>query len=176
MLKRAIEQYEQIARLEPKNIDNHILLGRLYRLNNDLLKAENEFKTAIQLQPGSEEAVTMLAYLYNDEGDSRRAAQVLTASTSLTVPRSCIPPSASRTSSSKYPKAIAAYKSAVKLDPENLEARRGLAQNLLNDNQPDAALDQFKAIVDANPHDAPSTCAWPRSIAGPVSSTRRLSR
>jgi tetratricopeptide (TPR) repeat protein len=157
VLKRAIEQYEQIARLDPKSIDNHILLGRLYRLNNDLLKAENEFKTAVQLQPGSEEAVTMLAFLYNDEGDSKRAAQVLKAV-----------PDADRTTKlyaalgytyeqqHDYPKAIAAYREAVKQDSENLEARRGLAQNLLNDNQSDAALDQFKAIVDADPHDAPS--------------------
>jgi tetratricopeptide (TPR) repeat protein len=157
VLKRAIEQYEQIARLEPKGIDNHILLGRLYRLNNDLLKAENEFKTAVELQPGSEEAVTMLAFLYNDEGDSKRAAQVLSSV-----------PEGDRTTKlyaalgytyeqeHNYPKAIEAYRNAVKQDSENLEARRGLAQNLLNDNQSDAALDQFKAIVDADPHDAPS--------------------
>ena len=71
ILKRAIEQYEQIVRIEPNNIENHMLLGRLYRLNNDMLKAENEFKTAVALQPNSEEAVTMLAYLYNEEGDSK---------------------------------------------------------------------------------------------------------
>jgi tetratricopeptide (TPR) repeat protein len=157
VLKHAIEQYEQIARLEPKSIDNHILLGRLYRLNNDLLKAENEFKIAVQLQPGSEEAVTMLAYLYNDEGDSKRAAQVLTA---VNEPdRTAKLYSAlgyTYEQEHDYPKAIDAYRNAVKLDSDNLEARRGLAQNLLNDNQPDAALDQFKAIVDADPHDAPS--------------------
>ncbi|HWR15773.1 MAG TPA: tetratricopeptide repeat protein [Terriglobales bacterium] len=157
ILKRAIEQYEQIARIEPKSIDNHILLGRLYRLNNDLLKAENEFKTAVSLQPDSEEAVTMLAYLYNDEGDSKRAAEVLTAI-----------PEAQRTTKlysalgytyeqqHEYGKAVEAYRAAVKLDKDNLEARRGLAQNLLNDNQHDAALEQFRTIVDADPHDAQS--------------------
>jgi tetratricopeptide (TPR) repeat protein len=157
VLKRAIEQYEQIARLEPNSVDNHILLGRLYRLNNDLLKAENEFKTAVQIQPGSEEAVTMLAYLYNDEGDSKRAAQVLT---SVAEPdRTAKLYSAlgyTYEQQREYPKAVEAYRNAVKLDGDNLEARRGLAQNLLNDNQSDAALDQFKAIVDADPHDAPS--------------------
>lgn len=157
VLKRAIEQYEQIARIEPQSIDNHILLGRLYRLNNDLLKAEKEFKTAVELQPGSEEAVTMLAYLYNDEGDTKRAAQVLT---SVAEPdRTAKLYSAlgyTYEQQHEYPKAVQAYRSAVKLDGDNLEARRGLAQNLLNDNQPDAALDQFKAIVEADPHDAQS--------------------
>lgn len=157
ILRRAIEQYEQIARLEPNNPDNHILLGRLYRVDNDLAKAEIEFKKAVSLQPGSEEAVTLLAYLYNDEGDAKKATDVLTAV-----------PEADRTSKlysalgfsyeqqHKYKEAVAAYRSAVDEDKDNLEAMRGLAQNLLNDNQPAAALDQYKQIVDADPHDAQS--------------------
>ncbi len=46
ILKLAIEQYEQIVRLDPKSVEDHLLLGRLYRLNNELVKAESEFKTA----------------------------------------------------------------------------------------------------------------------------------
>jgi len=63
VLKLAIEQFQAIVRLEPRSVDDHLLLGRLYRLDNDLVKAEGEFKTAIQIQPDSEEAVTSLAYL-----------------------------------------------------------------------------------------------------------------
>jgi tetratricopeptide (TPR) repeat protein len=157
VLRRAIEQYEQIARIEPQNADNHILLGRLYRLNNDLLKAEQEFKAAVKLQPGSEEAVTMLAYLYNDEGDTKRAAQVLTdvAEPDRTA-KLYAALGYTYEQQHDYPKAIEAYRSAVKLDDDNLEARRGLAQNLLNDNQSEAALEQFRTIVEADPHDAPS--------------------
>ena len=51
VLKLAIEQYEQIIKIEPDNVDDHLLLGRLYRLNNDLQKAEGEFKTAVKLRP-----------------------------------------------------------------------------------------------------------------------------
>ena len=79
VLKLAIEQYEQIVKLDPKSVEDLLLLGRLYRLNNELLKAEQQFKKAVEIQPDSEEAVTMLAYLYNEEGDSARAQQVLTA-------------------------------------------------------------------------------------------------
>src|SRR6201997_1071147 len=77
VLKLAIEQYEQIIKIEPDNVDDHLLLGRLYRLDNELQKAEAEFKTAVKIQPTSEEAVTTLAYLYNEEGDTTRAAEVL---------------------------------------------------------------------------------------------------
>src|SRR6267142_802888 len=79
VLKLAIEQYEQIIKIEPGNVDNHLLLGRLYRLNNDLQKAEDQFKVAVKLEPDSEEAVTTLAYLYNEEGDTARAGEVLSS-------------------------------------------------------------------------------------------------
>jgi tetratricopeptide (TPR) repeat protein len=155
VLKLAIEQYEQIVKLDPKSVEDHLLLGRLYRLNNELLKAENEFKTAVKIQPDSEEAVTTLAYLYNEEGDSTRALQVLNA----------IPDSA-RTAKlysalgytyeqqKSYKQAIDAYRRATELDHDNLDSVRGLAQNLMNDGQTDAALEQWKVVADSDPSDA----------------------
>jgi tetratricopeptide (TPR) repeat protein len=155
VLKLAIEQYEQIVRLQPDSMDDHLLLGRLYRLNNDLQKAESEFKTAVKLQPDSEEAVTTLAYLYNELGDTARAAQVLSS-----VPdpeRSAKLYSAlgyTYEQQKQYREAIEAYRHAIEMDRDNLDAIRGLAQNLLNDGQADAALEQYKVIADANPEDA----------------------
>jgi tetratricopeptide (TPR) repeat protein len=155
VLKLAIDQYEQIIKIEPDNVDDHLLLGRLYRLNNDLQKAENEFKTAVKLQPDSEEAVTTLAYLYNEEGDTARAGEVLSSI-----------PDAARSAKlysalgytyeqqKQYKNSIAAYRKAIELDHDNLDAIRGLAQNLMNDGQTDAALEQYKIIADANPEDA----------------------
>jgi tetratricopeptide (TPR) repeat protein len=155
VLKLAIEQYEQIVRLQPDSMDDHLLLGRLYRLNNDLQKAEGEFKIAVKLQPDSEEAVTTLAYLYNELGDTARAAQVLSS-----VPdpeRSAKLYSAlgyTYEQQKQYKEAIEAYRHAIEMDRDNLDAIRGLAQNLLNDGQADAALEQYKVIADANPEDA----------------------
>ena len=155
VLKRAIEQYQEIIKLQPDSVDDHLLLGRLYSVNKDLQKAENEFKIAIKLQPDSEEAVTTLAYLYNEEGDSARAAQVLSSI-----------PDAGRSAKlysalgytyeqqKDYKKAVNAYRHAIEMDRDNLDAIRGLAQNLLNDGQTDAALEQYKIIADANPEDA----------------------
>jgi tetratricopeptide (TPR) repeat protein len=155
ILTLAIGEYEALARIEPKNADNHLLLGQLYILNKDLTKAETEFKTAMNLDPTNEEAVTNLAYLYNEEGDSAKAAATLNAI-----------PEARRTSriygslgytyeqQKDYKKAIEAFRQAVKMDKDNLEAMRGLAQNLSNDNQLEAALEQFKAVQDADPQDA----------------------
>jgi tetratricopeptide (TPR) repeat protein len=154
VLKLAIEQYQEIVKLEPNNVEGHLLLGRLYRLDNNMVKAESEFKTAIKLQPDSEEALTTLAYLYNDEGDANRAIQTLSS-----IPES--ERSAKLYSALGYTyeeqkdfkNAITAYRKAVALDHDNLDAMRGLAQNLLNDGQLDAALSEYKTIADANPED-----------------------
>ena len=155
MLKLAIEQYEEIGRLEPNNAENYQLLGRLYKLNGDISKAEAAFKKAVELRPGSEEAVALLAFLYNETGDSTRAVEVINRI-----------PEQERTGKiysvlgftyeqqKNYDQAIAAYKKAVEMDGENLDAQRGLAQNLLNDGQLGAALSQYKSIADSDPQDA----------------------
>jgi tetratricopeptide (TPR) repeat protein len=136
-------------------VENHLLLGRLYRLNNDLVKAEGAFKKAVEVQPDAEEAVTSLSYLYNEEGDSKRAIAVLQA-----VPeadRSAKIYSAmgyTQEQLKNYKEAVTAYQKAVELDKENLDALRGLAQNLVYDNHPEAALEQYKAIAEADPQDA----------------------
>jgi tetratricopeptide (TPR) repeat protein len=154
ILNLAIEQYEALAKIEPKNPDNHLLLGRLYFLNKDLSKAESEMKAAVTLDPTAEEAVTNLAYLYNEEGDNKKAAEVLSQ-----VPEGkrsskiYAALGATYEQQKEYKKAIDAYRQAVTMDKENLDAMRGLAQNLVNDNQIDAALEEYKRVQDADPQD-----------------------
>lgn len=155
ILHLAIEQYEQIVRLDPSSIEDHLLLGRLYRLNNDTAKAEAEFRQAVKLQPSSEDAVTTLALLYNEENDPGRALQILQS-----VPEDDRTPRIDSVlgytyeQKKDYTHAIEAYRKAVDLDKDNLDAMRGLAENLLNDNQLDAALQQYKAIAEDDPQDA----------------------
>lgn len=155
ILKLAIEQFSQIVRIEPDNVDDHLLLGRLYIISKDYLNAENEFKAARNIQPDSEEAVINLAYLYNEEGDNKKAVDVLQSL-----------PDEQRSGKlyavlgytfeqqKEYKHAIDAYKHAIDLDKDNLDAQRGLANSLLGDNQIDAALEQFKQVAEADPQDA----------------------
>jgi tetratricopeptide (TPR) repeat protein len=155
ILKLAIEQFSQIVRLEPDNIDDHLLLGRLYIIDKDYVKAEGEFKAARKIQSDSEEAVINLAYLYNEEGDSKKAVDVLQSF-----------PDAERSGKlyavlgytfeqqKEFKHAIDAYKRAIDLDKDNLDAQRGLANSLLGDNQIEAALAQYKQVADSDPQDA----------------------
>lgn len=154
VLRLAIEQYEALARIEPKNSEDHLVLGGLYIINKDLIKAENELKAALQIDPESEEAITQLARLYADEGDSKKAVETLNSV-----------PEAGRTSKvyatlgatyeqqKDYKNAIGAYQRALILDKDNLEAMHGLAQNLANDNQLEPALNAYKTLQAADPQD-----------------------
>jgi tetratricopeptide (TPR) repeat protein len=155
ILKLAIDQYEQIVKLDPDSVDDHLLLGRLYRLNNDLQKGEAELKTAIKLDPNSEEAVTTLAMLYTDEGDTVHALKVLSSiPDSARSAKLYAALGAAYEQRKDYKSAIDAYRHAIVLDRDNLDAIRGLAENLLNDGQLDVALEQYKVIADSNPEDA----------------------
>lgn len=155
LLRAAIEQYEQIVAIDPTSVEDHLLLGRLYRLSNQIPKSEQEFRTAVRLDPNSEEAVTTLAYLLNEQGDIASAQNILES-----VPE---PERSAKVYSAlgytyeqkkEYKKSVDAYRKAVEQDKDNLDAVRGLAQNLQNDGQNDAALAQYKIIADADPQDA----------------------
>ena len=118
-------------------------------------KAEGELKTAIKLDPSSEEAVTTLAMLYTDEGDTAHALKVLSSiPDSARSAKLYAALGAAYEQRKDYKSAIDAYKHAIVLDRDNLDAIRGLAENLLNDGQLDAALEQYKVIADSNPEDA----------------------
>jgi tetratricopeptide (TPR) repeat protein len=155
ILKLAIEQYQEIVKLDPQSVDDHLLLGRLYRLSNDMPKAEAELNTAIKIDPSSEEAVTTLAMLYTDEGDTAHALKVLSS-----IPDSARSAKlysalgAAYEQRKEYKNAIDSYKHAIVLDRDNLDAIRGLAENYLNDGQLEPALEQYKVISDSNPEDA----------------------
>src|SRR5947209_10155189 len=154
VLKLAIEQYSQIVKAEPDNSEYHLLLGRLYIIDKDYVKAEGEFKAARNSQGDSEEAVVNLAYLYNEEGDNKKAVEVLQSL-----------PDAQRSAKlyavlgytfeqqRDFKQAITAYRHALEIDKDNLDAQRGLANSLLGDNQVDAALEQYKLVSDNDPQD-----------------------
>src|SRR5438270_596466 len=122
ILKLAIEQFSQIVLLEPDNIDDHLLLGRLYIIDKDYVKAEGEFKAARHIQSDSEEAVINLAYLYNEEGYSTTAVDVLQS-----FPEgerrgklyACLGNTVEQ--QQEFKRAIEAYKRAIDIDKDNLD-------------------------------------------------------
>ena len=155
VLQLAIDEYTKIVALEPNSIEDRLLLGQLYSVNHDSAKAEEQFKAAQKIDPGSEEVILNLARLYSEEGDIHRAIDVLSAiPEDDQTPRTEFALGQAYDETKEPKKAIAAYRRAVDLDPTNLDAQRSLAQALLNDNDLADALTAFQDISTSDPQDA----------------------
>jgi len=157
MLQLAIGEYEKLSQLKPNDVETHLLLGQLYGFNHDSAKAEAQFKTAQKIDVNSEEVALNMARLYSDQGDAKRAADVLNAiPVSERSARIEFALGASYEQLKKNKDAIAAYRRALDIEPDNLDTERGLANALLADNQLDDALKVLDGIVAAEPQDAQS--------------------
>jgi len=157
MLKAAITEYEKIAQLKPNDLETHLLLGQLYGLNHDSAKAQAQFKEAQRIDSGSEEVVLSMARLYTEQGDLAAAAKVI-----ADVPVDDRSPRmdfalAGIDDQLKKPKdAAAAYRATLEQDPDNTDAKRGLANALVADGQTDAAAKVFADLLSTDPQDAQS--------------------
>ncbi len=154
MLLLAIGEYEKLAQLKPADVETHLLLGQLYGLNHDSAKAEAQFKLAQGIDANSEDVALNMARLYSEQGDPKRAAEVLNAiPVDDRSPRIEFALGASYEQLKKNKDAIAAYHRALDLDPDNLDTERGLSNALLADGQLDEALKVLTGIVAAEPQD-----------------------
>jgi tetratricopeptide (TPR) repeat protein len=155
VLQLAIAEYTKIVALEPNNIEDRLLLGQLYSVNHESAKAEEQFKAAQKIDPGSEEVILNLARLYSEQGDTQRAIDVLSA-----IPEDDQTPRTEFALGNAYDqikdtkKAIEAYRRSADLDPSNLDAERSLARALLNDSDLDEALKAYQTIAADDPQDA----------------------
>lgn len=155
VLDLAIAEFTQISELEPQDIQNHLVLGQLYTVNHQSDKARSQFEAAQKIDPNSEDVALNLSRLYSETGDMKRAIATLQA-----VPQEDRTAKLAFALGANYDqikdtkKAVAAYQQSVDLDPDNLDARRGLAQSLLNNNQLEDALHAYQEISSADPQDA----------------------
>ena len=152
VLDQAIAEFEKIVALQPKSVEDHMVLGQLYTVKHLPEKAESEFKTAQAIEPESEDVVLNLSRLYAESGDMQHAVKAI-----ADVPVDGRTPKMEFTLGALYdqlkqPKdAIAAYQRAEDMEPGDLQTMDALAQALLNNDQLDEALKEYKELADADP-------------------------
>ncbi len=154
LLRRAIEQYEKIVAIDPKDFESYLHLAQLYRVGRESVKAEKALKAALALDSNSDEALTELAALYAELGDTAGAIEVLQRAAEKR-PNSKILATlgGAYEQANQNDKAIEALQKAVQLDHTNLEARRSLARNLMLAEQYDKALEQYQSLAQGDPQD-----------------------
>jgi tetratricopeptide (TPR) repeat protein len=155
VLDQAIAEFEKIVALQPKSVEDHMVLGQLYAVKHQPEKAEAEFKTAQAIEPESEDVVLNLSKLFAESGDLQHAVKAIED-----VPVDGRTPKMEFTLGALYgqlkqPKdAIAAYQRAEDLEPGDLQTMDALAQALMNNDQLDQALKEYKELADADPENA----------------------
>jgi len=155
MLRRAIEQYQALAAAEPQNVDIWVMLGRLHKLGQDSVASEKAYKKAIELDPDSEDALTGLAMLYSDLGDTKNATEMLRrVSEKNPSTRALTALAATYEQMRDYRSAAAALRKALELNPGNLDLKRALAQDLMLSEQYEDALKVYQELAAEDPKDS----------------------
>jgi tetratricopeptide (TPR) repeat protein len=152
VLDQAIAEFEKIVALQPKSVEDRMVLGQLYTVKHQPQKAEEEFKSAQAIEPESEDVVINLARLYAESGDLQHAAKVIEdVAVADRTPKMEFALGAAYDQLKRPKDAIAAYRRSSDMDPGDAQTLDALAQALLNDNQYDEALKKFRDLADADP-------------------------
>ncbi|MEO6964771.1 MAG: tetratricopeptide repeat protein, partial [Acidobacteriaceae bacterium] len=157
MLDLAIQQFQKIVQLEPNKVQNRLLLGQLFALKHDTASAKAQFEEAHRIDPDSEDVVLNLARLYAEQNNLPKAVSALES-----VPKDERTFKINLTLGALYDQtrntklAIASYQDALNLEPDNLDAQRGLAEDLASTGQVDAALKLFQGIAAQDTQDTRS--------------------
>ncbi len=155
MMKLAIAEYEKIVQLAPNSLDDHLMLARLYAADRDNAKAEDQLAAARRINPGSEQTALIASRFYTDSGEPQKAIDVLKS----------LPPD-DQTARTEYQlgttydqmkdqsDAVAAFRQALTLEPDNLDVEKALAQDLVATNQAQDALKAWQDVAAGDPTDA----------------------
>ncbi|MEW5977134.1 MAG: tetratricopeptide repeat protein [Acidobacteriota bacterium] len=152
-LKKAIQEFETLARLEPTEAGHYYTLARLYRYDGQTQKAIDALKKHLELIPSSEMGLVSLAQLYSDKGELKEAIQYYKKALEVNpVSARILTELAFVYEQSKdYKSAVESYKKAMEYDEDSLDLRKGLAQVLLDDGQDQEAEREYLKILEADP-------------------------
>ncbi|HVP47321.1 MAG TPA: tetratricopeptide repeat protein, partial [Bryobacteraceae bacterium] len=154
MLRRAIEQFQKVTAVDPKDTESWLMLGRLQRVNHNSVEAEKDYKNVLDQDPANEEALTGLAMVYSEVGDTKNAIEMLRQVTTKNPnPRTLSALASFYDQTRDFASAADTWKQALQMDPENSRIKRALAQDVFFTDHFDEALKLYNEIAAADPHD-----------------------
>ena len=163
MLKKAIEQYQKITELDPKDIDSWLMLGRLQKIAQNTPDAQKAFQAALKVDPDNEDAMTGLAMVYADVGDTKAATDLLEkVAQKDPSTRSLTTLAGAYEQMKEYAQAADTLRKAIEVTPDNnLDLKRGLAEDLMFSEQFDAALKIYQQLMQEDPKEV----RWPLRVS-----------
>lgn len=155
MLRRATEQYRKISEKDSKDVDAWLMLGRLYKIAQNSVDSEKAYKKALELEPNNEYALSGLATVYSDLGDTKSAIEMWRRLNEQNPsPRTLRALANGYEQVRDYASAAQALRRALELAPNDPEIKRDLAEYLLMGEQLADALKLYEELAAADPKDA----------------------
>ncbi|MGH9721219.1 MAG: tetratricopeptide repeat protein [Bryobacteraceae bacterium] len=149
MLRKAIEQYTHITSKEPKDPESWVTLGRLYRVSKSSVDAQKAFQKALDLEPNNEDALTGLAFVYSDVGDTQNMVEMLRRVADKSPSLRNLSQLANAYEQMRdFANAAEVLKRAVAMNKNNPQLKRALAQDLLYADQLDEALKTYQELAE----------------------------
>jgi len=157
MLEQATEQYKKITELDPSDPDAWLMLGRLYKMGQKSVDAKQAYEQVLKNDPENVDALSGLAMVLADVGDSVKAAELLkkVADKSPNL-RTLTQLAAAYEQMREYKLSAQTLKRAVEMQPENNELRREYANILVQAEDYETAIATYGEIVKEEPKDGGS--------------------
>ncbi len=154
MVQRAIEQFLKVTEKDPKDVESWLMLGRLESVNRNSVEAEKAFKKVLDADASNEEALTGLARVYADVGDTKNAIEMLRQVTSKNPnPRTLAALATFYHNNHDFANAADVWRQALQMDPENNRIKQQLAEDLLSADRFDQALKLYQELAVSDPRD-----------------------
>ena len=151
-LDKAIEQFQEILKLQPDDTYSELWLARLYRFENKHSEAEKVLRDLLQRDPSNGPGLEQLSQLLMDEGRSQEAVKILSdAASDSSSPEVYDLLGDAYSQEKEYAKAEDSYRKAVEEDPDDPGHLHGLAQALMAQDKYAEALEQFKRLSEIEP-------------------------
>ena len=155
----ALDAYRKAAELQPKSVEPHLEIGRIFEEQNKFADAEQEYRQVLALKPDKEASADALAGLANIHMRGRVLVEAEADLRKLVVLR---PDSANAhlqlgrvlEAENKNDDAIAELETAAKLAPSDPAVRRELADLYLAAGKDAQAEPAYRALLTAHPNDA----------------------
>jgi tetratricopeptide (TPR) repeat protein len=151
---RAVEQLEQIHRLDPNDNQSAVWLARLYGMRGEASKAEAILRELLSRNPNDAPAAEQAAQLLLDQNRAREAVTLLEGVVKR-APTGRLEDALGDAyiQLHDFPNAEQAYRKAIELEPEDQDHHRGLAQALAGEEKYVEALAEYKRLAEAEADD-----------------------
>ena len=151
-LRMATQEFQKVTEQDPKDADSWVTLGRLYAGSDDTANAEKAYNAALAVEPDNDEALTGLALVYGNMGDTAKAIEKLKAASDKSPNERTLMYLAKAYEGSKdYKNAAEALKKALEMQPDNDRLEGSLAEDLFFSDQYDEALKVYQDLASKDP-------------------------